>query len=56
MANAGFGCSDLILTVALVLALWVPTEMLSASGTKRLSRPAKRQNHFPAEMFYRAAA
>jgi hypothetical protein len=28
MANAGFGCTDLILAVALVLALWVPTAML----------------------------
>ena len=29
MANAGFGWTDLILAVALVLALWLPTEMLS---------------------------
>jgi hypothetical protein len=47
MANAGFGCSDLILTVALVLALWVPTEMLFRKRQQTAKQTRKASESFP---------
>lgn len=47
MANASFGWTDLILTVALVLALWVPTEMLFRKRHETAKQTRKASESFP---------